>query len=214
MPIVHGVSASPFVRKTRVFLAEKGIDYELEPVMPGMVSDEFRKMSPLAKVPVYQDGDFILPDSSAICAYLEKQTPDPALYPSAAKPFGQALWYEEYADTKLVEVTSAIFFQRFVQVKIYKQAADEEIVRQAMAELVPPVFDYLEGEVSESDGIVGDRFSIADISLGSPFVSLMHGDEQVDATRWPRLAAYVDRILARPSFQALIEEEVAAFAAV
>ena len=211
MPIVHGVSASPFVRKTRVFLIEKGIDYELEPVMPGMVTDEFLKLSPLSKVPVYQDGDFVLPDSSAICAYLEKLQPEPALYPTAAAPFGKAIWYEEYADTKLVEVLTAIFFQRFVQVKIYKQSSDEEVVKRTLSELIPPVFDYLEGEVSEGEGIVGDRFSIADISLASPFVNLHHGEEQVDAARWPRLAAYVDRILSRPSFRGLIEEERAAF---
>jgi glutathione S-transferase len=214
MPIVHGVSASPFVRKTRVFLAEKGLDYELEPVMPGMVPPEFRKMSPLSKVPVYQDGDFVLPDSSAICAYLEKQHPEPALYPSDPKTFGRAIWYEEYADTKLVEVCTAVFFQRFVQVKMYKQAADEEVVRQALTELIPPVFDYLEGEVSESEGMLEGRFTIADISMASPFVNLMHGGEQVDSARWPRLAAYVERTLARPSFRALIEEEQAAFGAV
>lgn len=213
MPLVHGVNASPFVRKTRVFLAEKGIDYELEPVMPGMVSDEFRKLSPLAKVPVYQDGDFILPDSSAICAYLEKLHPEPPLYPADAEEFGKAIWFEEYADTKLAEVSGGVFFQRFVQVKIYKQACDEEVVRRALTELIPPVFDYLEGEVSESEGIVGDRFSIADISLASPFVNLMHGEEQVDSSRWPRLAAYVERILSRSSYQLLIEEERAAFAA-
>ena len=213
MPVVHGVNASPFVRKTRVFLAEKGIDYELEPVMPGAVSEDFRKISPLAKIPVYQDGDFVLPDSSAICAYLERRQPEPALFPSSPEEFGRALWYEEYADTKVVEVLSPVFFQRFIQVKIYKQACDEEVVKHAMNDLAPPVFDYLESQVGESDGIVGDRFSIADIAIASPFVNLRHGDEWVDATKWPRLCAYLERVLARPSYAALVEEERASFAA-
>ena len=72
MPKIHGVNASPFVRKTRVALAEKGIVYELVPVMPIGVSDEFKKISPLGKIPCYQDGDFTLPDSSCICAFLER----------------------------------------------------------------------------------------------------------------------------------------------
>jgi glutathione S-transferase len=55
--------------------------------------------------------------------------------------------------------------------------------------------------------MVGSRFSVADIALGSQFVNLMHAGERVDAGRWPNLAAYVERIHARPSFKALIEEE-------
>ena len=52
---VHGVGASPFVRKVRVALAEKGLDYELEPVLPFGASAEFKKISPLGKIPVLQE---------------------------------------------------------------------------------------------------------------------------------------------------------------
>ena len=68
MPTVLGVNASPFVRKVRVALAEKGIDYELNPVMPIGQSPEYLRKSPLGKVPCYEDGDFTLPDSSCIIA--------------------------------------------------------------------------------------------------------------------------------------------------
>ncbi|MGH0036287.1 MAG: glutathione S-transferase family protein [Myxococcota bacterium] len=212
MPKLHGVNASPFVRKTRVVLEEKGIAYELEPVMPIGVSDEFRRISPLGKIPCYEDGDYILPDSSCICAYLERKVPEPALYPSGAEELGRALWYEEYGDTKLVEVLTGVFFQRVVQARIMRQPPDEEKVSHALAELIPPVFDYLEGEVGDGDAIVGGRFGIADIALASPFVNFDHAGERVDASRWPRLAAYLGRVLARPTFKALIEEEKAAFA--
>jgi len=43
MRIVHGASASPFVRKVRVALAEKGLDYELRPLLPFNVSAEYDK---------------------------------------------------------------------------------------------------------------------------------------------------------------------------
>ena len=36
MPTVYGVNASPFVRKVRIFLAEKGIAYDLDPVSRSM----------------------------------------------------------------------------------------------------------------------------------------------------------------------------------
>jgi glutathione S-transferase len=213
MPVIHGVSPSPFVRKVRVAMAEKGLDYELEPVMPGNVPDSFREISPLGKIPVYQDGDFVLPDSSAIIAYLERAYPEPSLYPKDARDLGRALWFEEYADTKMIEVISPVFSQRFIQRVLFKQESDEAIVEQQMTQLVPPVFDYLEGQVPETGWMVGDAFGIADIALGTTFVNLRHGGESIDATRWPRLSAYADRVLARESFATLIAEEEAAFPA-
>jgi len=209
MPILNGVNASPFVRKVRVALAEKGVPYELNPVMPFGQTDEYRKKSPLGKVPCYEDGDFVLPDSSCIIAYLERVHPKPALYPADPQQFGRALWYEEYADSKLVETIGPVFFQRFVRKIVFKQEPDEEIVKQAIANAAP-LFDYLEGEIGDRDVVVGNHFSIADIAIASPFVNFGHAGEQVDASRWPRLSAYLERIHSRPSFKALIEEERAA----
>jgi len=79
-----GAHVSPFVRKVRVFLAEKSLPYEHDPMVPFGVSDEYKRMHPQGKVPVLTDGDKVIPDSSAICVYLEKTQADPSLYPSDA----------------------------------------------------------------------------------------------------------------------------------
>lgn len=213
MPTIHGVNASPFVRKVRVAMLEKGLDYDLEPVMPIGVSDEFKKLSPLGKIPVYQDGDFVLPDSSCIIAYLERLHPEPPLYPSDDKDYGRALFFEEFGDTRLVDDLGSVFFQRVVRSKIMKQDPDEALVEHTLRELVPPLFDFLEQKVDGTDGIVGGRFSIADIGIVSPFVNFDHAGGSVDASRWPKLAEYLQRVQSRPSFKALIEEEKAAFSA-
>ncbi len=210
MPILHGASASPFVRKVRVAFAEKGVSYELNPLMPFAPSPEYLKKSPLGKIPCLEDGDFVLPDSSCIIAYLERAHPNPPLYPSDPKEYGRALWYEEYADTRLVENLGAVFFERVVKAML-KQETDEARVKQVLAEGIPPVLDYLEGEIGDREVLVGTRFSVADIATCSPFVNFMHAGESVDASRWPRLASYVERIHARPSFKPVIEEEKAQF---
>ena len=207
-PILHGVNASPFVRKARVALAEKGVDYELVPVMPMGQTQEYMKMSPLGKIPCYQDGDFTLPDSSCIIAYLERIHPEPALYPSDPKEFARALWYEEYADSKIASVLSTAFFNRVVK-KMMNQEPDDAAIAASLEE-AQPVFDYLEGELGDRQVLVGTHFSIADIAVSSPFVNFAHAGESVDAQRWPRLVAYLERNHARPSFKALIEEEKAA----
>ena len=82
MPTVLGVNLSPFVRKARVALAEKGIPYDLVPVFPQAADEEFRKISPIGKVPAFRDGDKGFSDSSVICLYLEKKHPNPPLYPA------------------------------------------------------------------------------------------------------------------------------------
>jgi glutathione S-transferase len=207
-PILHGVNASPFVRKARIALAEKGIDYELVPVMPMGQSAEYMKKSPLGKIPCWEEGDYILPDSSCIIAYLERTHPDPALYPSDPKQFGRALWYEEYADTKLTEAVTTAFFNRIVK-KMMNQEPDEPAVAASLV-AAEPVFDYLDGEIADREVLVGSHFSVADIAVCSPFVNFAHAGESVDGSRWPQLVAYLARHLARPSFKSVIEEEKAA----
>ena len=210
MPTIHGANLSPFVRKVRVAMAEKGLPYELKPLIPFGVSAEYKQKSPLGKIPCYEDGDFVLPDSSCIVAYLEKAHPQPALYPSDPKLYARALWYEEYADSRMVEIIGTIFFQRVVRKLVMKQEPDEALVKTAIGRL-PEIFDYLERELGSNEYLVGNRFSTADIAVASPLVNLRHGGERIDAKRWPKLAAYAQRIHARPSFKALLaEEQVAA----
>jgi len=211
MPTVYGVNASPFVRKVRVALAEKGVAYDLEPVIPVNVSDEFRRMSPLGKIPAFRDGDHVLSDSSIICAYLEKKHPEPALYPADPYQHARALWFEEYGDTALATVIGPkIFFQRIVGPAFFNRPTEEAIVTKAVDEELPPLFDYLEKELS-GPCIAGPAFSIGDIGIATQFVNLRLAGYEVDASRWPRLAAYAAATHERPSFAALIKEEKASF---
>jgi len=211
--VIHGVPPSPFVRKVRVFLAEKNVPYEIKTQQPFNQSPEYLKISPLGKVPCFQDGDFTVPDSSVICAYLERTHPEPALYPSDAKEFARALWLEEYADSKLAEVCGRPFFQRVVRPLFFQQEADEALVAQTVNEAQPPVFDYLEGEIEDgAEGLVAGRFSVADIATGTMLAQLIHASVEIDAGRWPKLAAYRDQVHARPSFKSCIEQEKQIFA--
>lgn len=212
-PIVYGIPVSPYVRKVRVALAEKGIEYDLDPVMPVNVSPEYRKISPLGKVPAFRDGDRTLADSSVIIAYLERTHPNPPLYPSDPYDYARALWFEEYADGGLVTVMGAkIFFQRVVGPRFFNQPTDEAVVAKALNEELPPMFDYLERELAASAGmLVGKQFTVGDIGVASQFVNFTYAGCSVDGKRWPKLAAYVAAVHARPSFKALMTEEQAMF---
>jgi glutathione S-transferase len=211
MPTLYGADGSPFVRKARVFLAEKGISYDHEPVIPFNVSDEYRKISPLGKIPAFRDDNVTLADSSVICSYLERIHPEPALYPKDPVDYARALWFEEYGDGGLLPVVGKIFFPKIIAPIFFNQQPDEAAIAKVVEEELPRFFDYLEGQIGGKDFLVGNRFTIGDIGVATGFVNLRHCGVGVDAKRWPNLARYVAAIHARASFKTLIEEETRSF---
>jgi glutathione S-transferase len=209
---VIGAGMSPYVRKVRAVLAEKGLAYAHEPLMPFGPNPEYRKLNPLGKIPTLTDGEKVIPDSSAILVYLEKIAPSPALISSDAYPAARTVWLEEYADATLVPAVVPFFAQRVLLPLLMKKPGDEALVEKAAAEAIPPVFAYLEAQLADQDYLVGNRFSLADIAVASPLVNYQHGGGTIDPGKHPRLAAYAERILARPSFKTLVAEDQALLA--
>ena len=204
MATLYGVGGSPFVRKVRVVCAEKRIPYEHESVFPGQVD---RQISPLGKVPGWKDERGPLSDSSIICAYLERVKPEPALYPRDPYEHARALWFEEYADTALLQVFGPkIFFKKIVAPRFMGQQFEQAEIQKAWDEEAPPLLDYLESQLV-GDWLVGKSFSIGDIGVASQFVNLHQAGYRADPKRWPKLSAYIERVHARPSFAPLIAED-------
>ncbi len=209
--IVYGANISPFVRKVRVALMEKGLDYTLESVNPFHPPEDYVAISPLKRIPALRDTDLpepnTLADSSVICDYLEHKFPERALYPKESYLRARALWFEEYADSAVAQcVGRGLFFERVVK-RMMRQPPDEELCKKTLEETLPPLFGYLEKELGNNDYLVGNKFSIADISVATMLVNFEHAGETVDAQKWPKLAAYRARLLERPSFKTLIAEE-------
>jgi len=210
--IVYGGAVSPFVRKVRIMLTEKGVPYTLEQVNPFTPPPEFLAISPLKRIPVLRDTDMpgannTLPDSSIICDYLEHKHPKPALYPADPFERAKALWYEEYADSVMAQnIGRGLFFERIVK-KMMRGQTDEAVCQKTLTQELPPLFDHIEKEIGDKQFLAGGAFSIADISVGTMIVNLVHSGEAIDPKRWPKFAAYIARIHARPSFKAMIDEE-------
>jgi glutathione S-transferase len=204
--IIYGSSISPYVRKTLAAAAEKGIAVENKVSAPGNPDPDFVACSPFKKIPAMRDGDFTICDSSAIIHYMEALQPQPALIPAEAKARAKVIWYEEFADTIVVAAGGKMFFNRVVAPKFMGRPGDEEVAAKAEREELPPVMDYLESIAPEPGRfLVGDTITLADLAIASPFVNFRHMD--TDLSRWPRAMAYVNAILARPSFAPLIETE-------
>lgn len=204
--IVHGGAPSPFSRKVMVALEEKGMAYESKDLIPFPKSPELLAMNPIGKIPILElaDGSYI-PDSSVICAYLERVRPEPALMPVDDVVYARALFIEEYCDTKLNDAIGPIFFERVVKPLVFQGETDEAVVAKQLEEVLAPVLDQVEGLIPDAAGPLLDAgFSLADVAFGAQLSSLHLA--KVDVAGWPKIRAYSEWILARPSFQAVLKQ--------
>jgi glutathione S-transferase len=207
--ILYGSTMSPFVRKVAAYAAEKGIELELQPTGFPNPTPEFRAASPFGKMPALVDGDFSLADSSAIIHYLEAKSPEPELIPSDPRERGRVIWFDEFADTILFACGAKIFFNKVVAPRFLGRDGDLGAAEAAERDELPPLLDYLEGAIPDSGYLVGDRLTLADIAVAGPFANFSHCDVAIDSARYPKITAYVNSILSRPSFSQYVEREAA-----
>ena len=211
--ILYGNSLSPYVRKVLAFAAEKGIALDLQAAGMGGGPPEFKLASPFGKMPGFKDGDFLISDSTAIITYLDAIQPEPNLIPLEARARARTIWYEEFADTIVTACAGKVFFNRVVAPRFMGREGDLAAAAEAQKTELPPLLDYLEKVIPASGFLVEDRITLADLAVASPFVNLAHCDCVVDPQTHPKTAAYLARILARPSYAAMVAQEKAALAA-
>ena len=151
-------------------------------------------MNPMGKVPILKDGGLVVPDSSVICAYLERAHPARPMYPDDAGGNARALFLEEYADTALNGATIWIYVER-----VLHDECDEARVNKILAEDLPPVLDYIEPQMPAGRDTILGEFGIADAAVIAELGSLDLSGEAIDAARWLKTAAYFAAHKDRPS---------------
>lgn len=203
--VIYGSPVSPFVRKVAAVCIEKGVPFEIEAVNVFDPPQWFLDISPMKRIPVLRDRSIAkegvagtVADSSAICALIEKKHPEPAAYPRDPYLHGRALFIEEYADTALAPAGGlGIFRPIFFAINQGKEP-DIATARESWATKLPPVFDYLEATLGDGEFMAGDALSIADIAVTCCFMQVsLVAETPLDG--WPKLAAYLERMQARPS---------------
>ena len=206
---IHGVHGSPFVRKVLIGLRIKGIDYEQVPQMPFARDADYQKINPLGKIPTLEDGDFVLGDSKVICRYLDAAYPEIPLYPADTQQKAMADWYEELGGSTLSELGAGIFFQRFMKPMAFNEEPDEALIEKITTKQLPPILDYIESQVPGEGFLFGD-FGMADLALVSPLINAGYAGYAIDAERWPKFAAFADRVRAQPQVAQILEAEAKA----
>lgn len=210
--ILYGSSMSMFVRKVLAFAAEKGVELEVKQTGAPNYDPDFLAASPFKKMPALRDGDFTVADSTAIIDYLDSIKPEPNLIPKDPKARATCIWFEEFADTISCAAIGKMFFNRIVAPTFLGRPGDEAAADTAEKVELPPVLDYLERTIPASGWLVEDRLTLADISVASGFVNLVHVGIDLDPATHPKLAAYIEKMHGRPSYAGWVAREKAFFA--
>jgi glutathione S-transferase len=144
-----------------------------------------------------------------IAAYLDEAFPGHPLLPASPADRARARWLEEYADTRLGDLCIwSLFYQRIVGPMVFGEPTDEARVERTLSEGLPNALDYLEGE-APADGFRFGGIGLADISVASFFRNAAYARFEIDASRWPRSAAWVARTLAHDCLDRFLKFEQA-----
>ncbi|ODN69305.1 glutathione S-transferase family protein [Methylobrevis pamukkalensis] len=151
-------------------------------------ADWYRAINPMLKVPALVDGEATMAETAAICAYLADVAPQANLAPAIGDPArGRYLHYLVFA-TACIEPAIA---QIFTKMEIPSGSAGWGSAER--------VFDVLDGELRKGPWILGDRFSAADVMIGSGLHFCVAAFKLVPPR--PSFTAYLDRCYARPAWQ-------------
>ena len=195
---------APNPRRVRVFLAEKGVQYDTIEVLIANAAHqtpEFRKKNPIALLPVLElpDGR-ILRESMAICHYVEELTPEPNLFGADPWERAQVEMWNRHAELELLWPIQQVFrnSHKYWQGRI-KQAPEFATV---MRELLAERFAWFDSELAKRPYIAADRFTVADITAMCALDFGRASQIRIDAAAQPNLAAWHARVTERPSAKA------------
>ncbi|MEM1230122.1 MAG: glutathione S-transferase family protein [Pseudomonadota bacterium] len=199
----YGTLRSTNGSKTKVVLEEKGLAYETVCVRPGDVwkkVPEITARHPLGKVPFIEvdgdEGSFTLYDSTVINEYLNELQPLPALLPSDPQSRALARARENYGDEGILMAALPPLWMPWWSPPEKRDVAGMDRARGLLRESVFPVLAQMLGDQEYLCG----EFSLADVPLMA-MAMVLEVDDLVPEP--PALADYLDRLRARPSYQAI-----------
>jgi glutathione S-transferase len=184
---------SPYARKVRIALYEKGIPFERVRALHGDCNrTDFVDVNPRAEVPALIDDDFSLYDSTVICEYLEDRYPLPPLYPADAPLRAKCRLIEDLADTQLDAAMYAVALVEMGRAEHHAEMHD------AAARDITRLYNDLEAQLGTEDFFCG-TYSLADIAVAPHVMAASFLGFALDSARHARLLAWFERVQARPA---------------
>jgi glutathione S-transferase len=224
--VLHQFEFSHFNEKVRWALDFKGISHERKSYLPGPHLISIKKLSGQSQVPVAVVGGDVIAGSAAILDRLERDHPEPALYPADPGARREALAMQARFDAELGPATRTAFFSALVNEGDYLCAMFARAASAPKRALYRASFPIARGLIANANGVsdpanverafatvehtldelaerakptgylVGDAFNIADLTAAALLAPLAN-PEHPDMARPTPVPASVQRVLAR-----------------
>lgn len=202
---IIGVQFSSFTRAVQFCCEEIGVDYILSTQLNGeecgLRTAALKNINPFGKVPVlYYQGKALF-ETQSICRYLDNAFNESRLQPTDP-------WLRAQVDQWCAAITTYVdksVVRNYLLEFLFPKGADGSVRQDVVAAAIPDVIatvKLLENQLGNSDYVIANQFTLADIML-MPIVHYLSGgpnNQDLMAKDSP-LRAYVTRILARPAAQ-------------
>jgi len=187
---LHQFRHSPYCLKVRMALAAKKLEYRTVEITPAIGQIDIFQKTGQKKLPVLFDKETTIHESSSIIRHLEKIEIEPKLIPESLKEASQAQIIENWADTTLAKSIKIVFLEELtknpilisslfaneisdsmqklllnIPTKIASQISG--LINQKEKESLKQNLEYLSNLIDQENFLIGDKLSIADISVAS-----------------------------------------------
>jgi glutathione S-transferase len=192
-----GSDGSPYVRKVRIVLAEKKIDYRFEREDVWAADTTIGLSNPLGKVPtlITDDGAAVF-DSRVIVEYLDTVTPIHRLIPPSGRSRVEVRCWEALSDGLL----EAAILARLEAHRADPATRSQTWIARQMGKIDATLAAMAKG-LSDKPYCCEGRYSLADIALGCALGYLDFRFAQIDwRAAHPNLEKHAARLFARPAF--------------
>ena len=201
---LYGSLTSPYVRKVRIVLKEKGLAHDLVVESPADAAGNVARLNPLRAIPLLErdDGEVFF-DSPMICEYIDSLNDKPRLYPASGEARWQALRWQALGQGML-EATVA----RMLEGRKPAEKQDASVITKHEARIVAALA-FAAARVPAANGFIsGSTIGIADVALGTAlsYIDLRYVHDW--RGRYPQLATWYVSIGQRPSFVETLAPEL------
>jgi glutathione S-transferase len=183
---LYDADRCPYCARTRIVLAEKGIEYETVEIdlddRPAWIYEK----NPLGRVPVLEEGEFVLPESAVINEYLEERYPEPPLWPEdpGERAFGRLLVFR---------------FDQLSKPYYALRRREDGAAERLNAELAK-----LNAVLDARPYLSGRDFGLADVAY-VPWIVRARDRMGLELGAFGALSEWLERLSARPSIAAELD---------
>ena len=192
-----GSLTSPYVRKVRIVMAEKRIEYHLDLEDVWAPGTSIQEANPLGKVPclIMEDGGAVF-DSRVIAEYLDTVTPVAKLLPATGRERAEVRTWEALGDGML----DAAILVRLEQTQRPAEQQSQKWIDRQMGKVRAGLAAMSRG-LAEKPWCNGHGYTLADIAVGCTLGYLDFRFPHIDwRTQYPNLARHYAKLAARPAF--------------